>query len=66
MLARALDIVGPYCDLEKRVRDIPPSARARGIWIKNIETVLERKGVLGRYLELFGARAPALAWMPRT
>lgn len=61
---RALDLVGPHCDLEARLRDIPPSARARGIWVRTFEDALDRKGALGRYLEIFPTRASALSWHP--
>lgn len=64
MFPRALDLVGPYCDLEKRIRDIPPSARARGIWVRAFEDALERKGVLPKYLEIFEGRSSALGWHP--
>ncbi len=62
MLARALDLVGAHCDLEQRLRDIPPAARARGIWIRTFERSIEAKGQLPRYLEIFDARASALGW----
>lgn len=62
MFARALDLVGPYCDLEKRLRDIPPAARARGIWVRNFENVLAEKGMLDRYLEICGSQASPLGW----
>lgn len=61
---RALELVGPYCDLEQRLADIPPSARARGIWVRTFENVLERRGKLGAYLDVFGAKAAPLAWAP--
>lgn len=64
MFDRALDLVGPHCDLEQRLKDIPPAARVRGIWVRNFETALERKGSLPRYLEIFGTQAAALGWLP--
>jgi len=64
VLDRALELVGPYCDLETRVRDIPPSARARGVWVRTYEQALDRKGAIARYLDVFGARASSLAWLP--
>jgi uncharacterized protein (TIGR02265 family) len=62
VLERALDLVGPHCDLEKRLKDIPPAARARGIWVRTFEQSIEANGKLPRYLEIFGARASPLGW----
>jgi uncharacterized protein (TIGR02265 family) len=64
MSSRALELVGKYCDLEKRLLDIPPSAALRGVWLKSFEAALEKRGVLGRYVEIFGDRASALKWYP--
>jgi uncharacterized protein (TIGR02265 family) len=61
---RALDLVGSYCDLEQRLKDIPPGASARGIWVWNFERVLERRGLLPKYLEFYGTRLAALEWHP--
>jgi uncharacterized protein (TIGR02265 family) len=63
VLPRALDLVGKYCDLEQRLRDIPPSARSRGIWVKNLEGALGREQ-LGRYVEICGGPAAPLVWYP--
>lgn len=63
VLARALDMVGSHCDLEQRARDIPPGARARGIWVRTYENALDRKGRLRSYLDVFGGRAPSLGWL---
>jgi uncharacterized protein (TIGR02265 family) len=56
--------VGPYSDLEQRLNDIPPSARARGIWVRNFENVLAREGKLGQYVAIVGEPAAALGWHP--
>jgi uncharacterized protein (TIGR02265 family) len=64
VLERALDLVGAHCDLEQRLRDIPPSARARGVWVRNFEHTLEREGTLGRYLAICGHRASVIRWYP--
>lgn len=61
---RALDLVGPYCDLEKRLRDIPPAARVRGIWIRNLEQVLAKRGLLRPYLAVCERPVSALHWYP--
>ncbi|MFO0682572.1 MAG: TIGR02265 family protein [Sandaracinus sp.] len=62
MFERALDLVGAHCDLEQRLRDIPPSARARGIWVRPFEGALARRGLMDRYLAIFDAPVSALAW----
>lgn len=62
MYERALDLVGAHCDLEQRLRDIPPSARVRGLWVRSFENALIRKGAFGNYLEMFGDRASAVGW----
>ncbi len=63
MYERALDLVGAYCDLEQRLKDIPPSAQARGIWVRTFENALAvRPGATDRYLTIFGAPASPLGW----
>jgi uncharacterized protein (TIGR02265 family) len=63
MLDRALDIVGAHCDLEARLRDVPPSARIRGVWMRSMEAALERHGKLAAFRSTFpGERASALRW----
>jgi uncharacterized protein (TIGR02265 family) len=64
VLDRAIDMVGAHCDLEQRLRDIPPAARARGVWVRNFENVLERHGALGRYVEICGSTVSPLTWYP--
>jgi uncharacterized protein (TIGR02265 family) len=64
-LARALDLVGAHCDLEQRLRDIPPSARARGIWVRTFENALGRRsGAMDQYLAIFESAASPLGWEP--
>ena len=63
MYERALDLVGAYCDLEQRLKDIPPSAQARGIWVRTFENALAvRPGATDRYLTIFGSPASPLGW----
>lgn len=61
---RALELVGAHCDLERRLADIPPSARGRGLWVRPFENALARRGSMERYLEIFGSQASPLAWHP--
>jgi uncharacterized protein (TIGR02265 family) len=62
MFDRALDLVGAHCDLEQRLRDIPPIARARGVWVRPFEGALARRGGMEKYLQIFGTPAAALSW----
>jgi uncharacterized protein (TIGR02265 family) len=64
MFERALDLVGAHCDLEQRLRDIPPIARARGIWVRPFESALGRRGRLQPYLDVFGGTSSPLSWHP--
>lgn len=50
---RAVDLVAPYCDIVTRLEVIPPSARVRGLYLKALESVLQRAGRAGLYLDLF-------------
>ena len=52
-LDRAVELVAPHCDIVERLRLVPPSAQARGIWIKNIEQQVERLGRTASYREYF-------------
>jgi len=63
MFDRALDLVGQYCDLEQRLKDIPPAAQARGIWVRTFENTLARQPrAMERYLAIFGTPASPLGW----
>lgn len=63
MYGRALDLVGAYCDLEQRLKDIPPSARVRGIWARTFENAIaHRPGAMERYIEIFGSQSSPLGW----
>lgn len=65
MYERALDLVGQHCDLEQRLKDIPPSARARGVWVRPFEGALSpRRGAYERYLEICDGTASPMAWHP--
>lgn len=61
---RALDFVGQHCDLEQRLRDIPPAARARGIWLRNCEATLADKQLMERYVAICGPPPAPLTWHP--
>jgi uncharacterized protein (TIGR02265 family) len=54
MNINALDMVAPHCDIEERLRAIPPAARIRGLTFRPITAVLRKAGKLEPYLELFG------------
>ncbi len=53
-----------YCDLAERLTILPPSARVRGLYFRNIESVLERAHQLERYRSMFPGRFTAVLWYP--
>ena len=61
---RVLEEVYRHCDLRDRLTVIPPSAKARGLYFRSIETVLERAGLGLRYHQLFPERFAASMWHP--
>jgi uncharacterized protein (TIGR02265 family) len=61
---RAIDEVCRFCDLKERIAVIPPSAKARGVYFRSIETVLTRAGRIGPYRALFPVRVAAVPWQP--
>jgi uncharacterized protein (TIGR02265 family) len=64
-LDRVLQIVGPHCDLEKRLGDVPPSAAQRGVWERGMEAALVRHGKLAAFHEVFPQPRPSiLVWQP--
>jgi uncharacterized protein (TIGR02265 family) len=64
-MERALELVGAYCDLEARLRDVPSSARIRGVWVRSMEAELARHEKLEQFREWFpGERASVLRWYP--
>jgi uncharacterized protein (TIGR02265 family) len=50
---RAIELVGPYCDIVDRLKVVPPSAQTRGVWIKNVEKQVERLGQAAAYRDYF-------------
>lgn len=50
---RAIELVAPHCDIVERLSVVPPSARVRGVWLKNIESQVERLGRTAEYREYF-------------
>jgi len=50
---RAIELVGPYCDIAERLEVVPPSARVRGLYMKSLESVLQRAGRVRLYQEFF-------------
>jgi uncharacterized protein (TIGR02265 family) len=52
-LDRAIELVSPYCDIVERLGVVPPSARVRGLYLKSLESVLQRAGKARLYQEFF-------------
>jgi uncharacterized protein (TIGR02265 family) len=50
---RAIELVAPYCDIVDRLKVVPPSAQTRGVWIRNVEKQVERRGAMAAYRQYF-------------
>jgi uncharacterized protein (TIGR02265 family) len=62
---RALDLVVGHCDIAERLRDVPPSARTRGLYFNSVVTEVKRAGKGGDYAAYFPAdRHLALSYYP--
>jgi uncharacterized protein (TIGR02265 family) len=59
-----LEEASRYCDLRERLPLVPPSAKARGILFRSIETVLEAAGLESRYRALFPEKFATILWHP--
>lgn len=56
-----------HCDIEERVRLVPPSAHIRGLYHRSVLNVLKQVGKLDNYLEYFPAdQWSALSFYPLT
>lgn len=53
-----------HCDLEDRLTVLPPSARNRGLFFRNIEQVVEKAGHGERYRLMFPERCRSMLWYP--
>jgi uncharacterized protein (TIGR02265 family) len=60
----ALAEVSRHCDVIERLTLIPPSAKARGLYFRSIETALMRAGRMERYKALFPERFATVLWHP--
>jgi uncharacterized protein (TIGR02265 family) len=57
---RAIAVVAPYCDLVERLKVVPPSALVRGLYLRSLESILQRGDRAGLYREYFGGER----WSP--
>jgi uncharacterized protein (TIGR02265 family) len=63
--ARALDLVARHCDIVERLRDVPPSARTRGLFFNSVVAEVKRAGKGDGYAAYFpGDRHQALSFYP--
>lgn len=60
----AIEEVCRYCDLEERLRLLPPSAKSRGVYFRSIEAVLSAAGHGAAYRRLFPEIFAAVMWHP--
>jgi uncharacterized protein (TIGR02265 family) len=61
---RLFEAVSHHCDLRERLPLVPPSAKVRGLYFRNIDAVLARAGRAEVYRELFPERFTAILWHP--
>jgi uncharacterized protein (TIGR02265 family) len=54
MNLHALDLIAPHCDIEERLRAVPPAARIRGLAFRAFKSELTRVGKMPAYDALFG------------
>jgi uncharacterized protein (TIGR02265 family) len=57
---RAIALVAPHCDLVERLEVVPPSAQVRGLYLKSLETILQRGDRASLYREYFSGER----WSP--
>lgn len=62
--AAVLDEAAHFCDLRERLPLVPADARVRGVYFRNIESVLETAGKLERYHALSSDRFVSMRWYP--
>jgi uncharacterized protein (TIGR02265 family) len=53
-----------HCDLEERLVSVPPSAKVRGLFMKNTTSVLDDAGKLPAYEEIYPESYSAIRWYP--
>ncbi len=63
-LSQLLEEADAHCHLRQRLELMPESARARGVFFRSIDVVLEQAGHRHRYRELFPARQATVLWYP--
>src|SRR6476660_9475107 len=63
-LSNLLEKADAHCDLRERLELMPNTAKARGVFFRSIESVLEQAGHLQSYREMFPARRATVLWYP--
>ena len=66
MHAGALQLVAAHCDIEERIKLVPPTARVRGVLFRSIHSQLEKRGLVEAYQEYFGDKRAAIPFYPLT
>src|SRR5450755_4532207 len=57
---RAIALVAAHCDIVERLKVVPPSAQVRGLYLRSLETILQRADRGALYREYFGGER----WSP--
>lgn len=63
-LSDLLEEADAHCHLRERLERMPATAKARGVFFRGIEFVLEQAGHLQPYRELFPTRQATVLWYP--
>ncbi|HSQ67614.1 MAG TPA: TIGR02265 family protein [Polyangiaceae bacterium] len=66
MEAGALKLVAAHCDIEERIKLVPPTARVRGVLFRPIHTQLEKRGLLEPFDAYFRDKRAAMPFYPLT
>ncbi len=53
-----------YCDVQRRLATVPPSAKMRGAFFRSIERVLGNAGLGERFETMFPTRPTSVLWYP--
>jgi uncharacterized protein (TIGR02265 family) len=64
--AVALELVSPHCDIEDRLKFVPPTARVRGVLFRPIYAQLAKRGLLDVYRTYFPEKVSAVPYYPLT
>jgi uncharacterized protein (TIGR02265 family) len=53
-----------FCDVDERLRVIPPSAKSRGVYLLGIDRAVAKAGAFDRFQAYFPERPSSIPWYP--